>query len=215
MSITNAAIKLNSAWQRANPGVPRLPVLFLLTDPDRLPDPRPYLHRLPRGAAVILRCYGDKTGATARRARAQDLCKNCHARGLRLLIAGDDRLAAEIRADGIHLGEWRLGRGTWKRGPVRTRGGLVTASCHGRAALARAAAAGVDAVLVAPVFATASHPDARVLGHLRFAALVRLSRLPTYALGGIGADNISRLRPSSATGIAGIGAIIEPNKTHG
>ncbi len=208
MSITNAAMKLNSAWRRANPGAPRLPVLFLLTDPDRLPDPRPYLQRLPRGAAVILRCYGDITGAAARRALAQDLCKNCHARGLRLLVAGDDRLATEIRADGIHLGEWRLGRGAWKRGPVRARRGLVTASCHGRAALARAAAAGVDAVLVAPVFSTASHPEARILGHLQFAALARQSRLPVYALGGVGRENIGRLRPSRAAGIAGIGAII-------
>ncbi len=215
MSITNAAMKLNSEWRRANPGTGHLPVLFLLTDPDRLPDPRPYLHRLPRGAGVILRCYDDEAGAAARRALAQDLRKDCHARGLHLLVAGDDRLATEIRADGIHLGEWRLGRSAWKRGPIHARHGLVTASCHGRAALARAAAVGVDAVLVAPVFATSSHPDARVLGHLQFAALVRQSRLPAYALGGIGPKNIGRLRSSKAAGIAGIGAIMEPDKAHG
>ncbi len=207
MTITNAAVKLNSAWRRRRPGGRRLPVLFLMTDPDRLADPRPYLHRLPRGAGVILRCYGGNPGAA--RVQARRLAKACHARGLCLLIAGDDRLAAFARADGIHLGEWRLGRGAWKRGPARARRGLVTASCHGRAALSRAAAAGVDAVLLAPVFATESHPDARILGHLRFAALVRQCRLPVFALGGIGPANIGRLEPTGAAGIAGIGFIFE------
>ena len=209
MTITNAAVKLNSAWRRRRPGRRRLPVLFLVTDPDRLPDPRPYLHRLPKGAGVIFRCYGGKPGDGERHIQARRLREACHARGLSLLIAGDDRLAAAARADGIHLGEWRLGRGAWKRGPARARRGLVTASCHGHAALYRAAAAGVDAVLLAPVFPTESHPDARILGHLRFAALVRLSALPVFALGGVGPGNIGRLGPSGAAGIAGIGAIID------
>ena len=209
MTITNAAVKLNSAWRRRRPRGRRLPVLFLLTDPHRLPDPGPYLHLLPRGSGVIFRCYDGTTGAAARRGQARRLRAACHARGLCLLIAGDDRLAAVARADGIHLGEWRLGRGAWKRGPTRARRGLVTASCHGRAALFRAAIAGVDAVLLAPVFPTESHPDARALGHQRFAALVRLSRLPVFALGGVGPGNIARLEPTGAAGIAGIGAIID------
>jgi thiamine-phosphate pyrophosphorylase len=217
VTITNAAVKLNSAWRRRRPGARRLPVLFLMTDPHRLPDPLPYLHRLPRGAGVIFRCYDGKTGAASRRVQARRLRKACQVRGLCLLIAGDDHLAAEARADGIHLGEWRLGRGAWKRGPARARRGLVTASCHGRAALYRAAAAGVDAALLAPVFPTESHPDARALGHLRFATLVRQSRLPVFALGGVGPGNIGRLKPSGAAGIAGIGAIIDvgekPKKT--
>ena len=209
MTITKAAVKLNSAWRRARPGGRRLPVLFLMSDPDRLPDPRPYLHRLPRGAGVILRCYGANPGDAPSPVQARRLRKACHARGLWLLIAGDDHLAAQARADGIHLGEWRLGRGAWKRGPARARRGLVTASCHGRAALSRAAAAGVDAVLLAPVFATESHSDARILGHLRFAALVRQCRLPVFALGGVGPANIGRLAPTGAAGIAGIGFIID------
>ena len=214
MTITNAAVKLNSAWRRRHPGGRRLPVLFLMTDPDRLADPRPFLHRLPRGAGVIFRCYGGTTGdADDACVQARRLARACHARGLLLLVAGNDRLAAVARADGIHLGEWRLGRGAWKRGPARARRGLVTASCHGGGALYRAAAAGVDTVLLAPVFVTESHPDARILGHLRFAVLVRQSRLPVFALGGVGPANIGRLAPTGAAGIAGIGAIIDTEGT--
>lgn len=209
VTLTNAAVKLNSAWRRRGGGRSGLPVLFLMTDPDRLPDPLPYLHQLPRGTGVIYRCYGDKQREGERRAFALRLRRTCRARGLTLLVAGHDRLAADIRADGIHLAEWRLGRGGWKRGPARARRGLVTASCHGPAALDRAAMAGADAVLLAPVFRTESHPDVRALGNLRFAALVRLSRVPVFALGGIGPGNIGRLRHTGAAGIAGIGGLVD------
>lgn len=158
---------------------------------------------------MILRCYGGKLGDGTSHIQARRLRKACHARGLSLLIAGDDHLATTVRADGIHLAEWRLGRGAWKRGPARARRGIVTASCHGRAALYRAATAGIDAVLLAPVFPTESHPDAPILGHLRFATLVRQNRIPIFALGGVDAKNIARLKPSGAAGIAGIGAIID------
>ena len=47
--------------------------------------------------------------------------------------------------------------------------------------------AGADAAVLGPVFASASHPAAPSLGASRFAALVRASPLPVYALGGIDA----------------------------
>jgi thiamine-phosphate pyrophosphorylase len=208
MTLAEAAVKLNSAWRRRHPGARPLPAVFLMTDPVRLPDPAPYLGKLPKGSGVILRCYGDGGRGRERLARARRLGAACRARGLVLLVAGDDRLAQAVRADGIHLAEWRLGRGAWARGAARSRRGLVTASCHGRAALARAGRVGVDAVLLAPVFATASHPGARAMGHRRFARLARPSPVPVYALGGVGPRTIARLRGSGAAGIAGIGALI-------
>ena len=74
--------------------------------------------------------------------------------------------------------------------------------------LRAAASAGADAALLAPVFATASHPDARALGPHRFAALSRQSRLPVYALGGIDRDRAQLLQGTGAVGIAGIGGLI-------
>lgn len=181
----------------------RLPRLVLMTDERRLPDPIAVLDGLPQGAAVILRHYG--VPLLEREALGLRLAAACRRRGLRLLIAADPGLAVRVRAGGVHLPEamlrgaprmWRL----WWR-----RGWLVTAAAHSPAAIRRAAAAGVDAVLLSPVFVTPSHPDARVLGPLRFASLAAPSPVPVYALGGVDTRTVRRLAGSGAAGIAGIG----------
>ncbi len=81
----------------------------------------------------------------------------------------------------------------------------MTAAAHDAAAIRRAARHGAHAVLLSPVFATASHPGAPSLGPLRFARLARCSPIPVYALGGITAETARRLAGSGAVGLAGIG----------
>ena len=180
---------------------PSLPPLILMTDRKRLADPMPVVETLPRGGAVILRHYGDRE----REALAFRLAFICRERGLRLLIAGDVRLAARVRADGVHLPEGRATKAAsgWRIG--RRPGWLVTAAAHSPAAIMRAAQAGVDAVLLSPVFPTKSHPGAATIGPLRFAAWVRESPLPVYALGGVSVHSARRLASSGAVGFAGIG----------
>jgi len=73
----------------------------------------------------------------------------------------------------------------------------------------RAARAGADAALLSPVLPTASHPGARVLGAVRFAALCARAPLPVYALGGIGRGTARRLHGARVAGIAAIGGVIE------
>ena len=178
-----------------------LPALILMTDAVRLADPVPAACALPAGSAVILRHYG----VAGRAALARRLAAIARSRGLLLLVGEDPALARRVGAAGVHLPERALHRA----GAVRWQGDwLVTAAAHSQAALRSAAASGADAVLLAPVFATASHPGARVLGPRRFAALVRASQVPVYALGGIGPANVRHLGGSGAIGIAGIGGLI-------
>jgi len=183
----------------------RLPLLILVTDRARLPDPAPAIGRLPPGSAVILRHYDAPDRADLAR-RTAALCRR---RGVRLLIAGDWRLAAAGGADGVHLPEamaWR-GRPAWGGTQPRRPGFLVTAAAHSPAALWRAARAGADAALLSPVFATASHPDADAIGVARFAAWCRGAPLPVYALGGVGPGTARRLAGTGAAGVAGLGAL--------
>lgn len=204
--ITNAARGLNLRAARTNPAARGLPCLLLLSDPGRLADPAVVLARLPRGAGVVLRDYESGSPASLRLSSARALARSCRLRGLRLIVAGDARFAIAAGAWGLHLPEWKVKQGARREHALARRRGLaVTAACHSLAALRRAEGLGADAVLLAPVLPTRSHPGATVLGPLRFAALARASRLPVYALGGIDEAGAARILQSGAAGIAGIG----------
>lgn len=184
----------------------RLPLIILVTDKTRLPDPAAAIRRLPRGSAVILRHYGQPD----RHALAHRLASLCRRRGVRLLIAGNWRLAAAVGAGGVHLPEaaTRQGPMAWGgKSALRRPGFLVTAAAHSPAALWRAKRAGADAALLSPVFATASHPGAKGIGVLRFAAWCRQAPLPVYALGGIDRQTACRLMNADTAGFAAIGAL--------
>jgi len=184
-----------------------LPRLILMTDEKRLPDPLPAIDALPAGSAVIFRHYD----TPERAALAQEVVNHARARRVRVLVAGDPRLAVKVGADGLHLPEAMAQRGpgawrTWFPGRGGAGAGwLITAAAHSPAALRRAEAAGADAVLLSPVFPSQSHPDAAHLGNLRFRVLCASSRLPVYALGGVTKATARLLKDSGAAGLAGIG----------
>ena len=83
-------------------------------------------------------------------------------------------------------------------------GQLVAASCHDLAELQAAQRLGCDFVVLGPVKATGSHPDAVPMGWDAFAALRAQVALPIYALGGLGADDVTVARQHGAQGIAAI-----------
>ncbi|MDO9710862.1 thiamine phosphate synthase [Paracraurococcus lichenis] len=188
---------LEGAARRLKPP-PGLPRLWLLGDPVRLPDPRTAAARLPRGAAVLAR--GLAPAVTA------GLAALARRRRLVLLVAGDGRGALRHGA-GLHLPERRGSAGLLPFLLARRRRRLLlTAAAHGRAGLARARRLGVDAVLLSPVFPTASHPGAPALGPFRWMALVRRAGRPVVALGGLDGAGAARL-PRRTAGFAAIGAL--------
>jgi thiamine-phosphate pyrophosphorylase len=201
-NLAERAACLNRATRVGSRGA--APASFaLLTDRDRLPDPRPLLDLLPAGSLVVLRHYG----APGRAALAEALARACRARRLTFVIADDLDLAVAFGA-GLHLPEMRARVAgarirLWHR---RTRR-LLSVASHSRMALARAAMLGTDIALLSPVFATASHPDARPMGALRFRALAREAQVPVWALGGIDGTTISALRGSGAAGVATVSGL--------
>jgi thiamine monophosphate synthase len=68
-------------------------------------------------------------------------------------------------------------------------------------------ALGADAVLLAPVFATLSHPQAVPIGPVRFACWAETSGVAVYALGGIDARAARRLIRTRVRGFAAVGAL--------
>ncbi|PJI42307.1 MAG: thiamine phosphate synthase [Ferrovibrio sp.] len=181
-----------------------MPGRWLVTDAGRLPDPLPAIGRLERGDGVLFRHY--ELAPAKRLALAQQVAELCRRRGLVLLVAGDARLARAVSADGLHLPQALIEHAARAR---RMGLRLVTVAAHDAAAIARAARCGADAVLISPVFATASHPGAAPLGVLRLAALATEARrrgLQVYALGGVTPASFTRLRQVPLAGYAAIGA---------
>ena len=79
---------------------------------------------------------------------------------------------------------------------------LVGASCHDERELDHAATLGVDYVVVGPVKATPSHPQATPIGWARFASLVRDRPMPSYAIGGLTRGDLRDARTHGAHGVA-------------
>ena len=79
---------------------------------------------------------------------------------------------------------------------------LAGASCHDAAELDRAAAIGLDYVVLGPVNPTASHPGAAVLGWQRFAELAAGRPMPVYAIGGLSRADLATARAHGAHGVA-------------
>jgi len=184
-------------WRRQKERL--LPTFFLLTDKDRLPDPTDVLARLPRNAALVLR----HTDSAKLESLARRLIPKAHRLGLKVLLAGDIRLALKVRADGVHLSEKCA-----RRGPDRIilppSDFIVTAAAHTRLSLWRAARAGAHGVFLSPAFPTQSHINTPAFGALRLLRLAKYSSIPVVALGGITHKNTRRLQPGPLITIAAI-----------
>lgn len=193
------AFALGRAHAQANPRGRALPPLLFLTDPDRTPEPWRQAERLPEGAGVVLRWFGRPDSPDIAR-RLSDLCRS---RGLVFLVGADTDLAEACGSDGVHLPErdsqtaqaLRLRRPDW----------LITGAAHSAEALASAIS--LDAVLISPVFESASPSAGAPLGVALLRRLTALSPVPAYALGGVTASTAPHLIESGVCGLATVGSI--------
>ena len=112
--------------------------------------------------------------------------------GARVLVNGGPP------ADGIHYSADALMK-------LRARpreAGLVAASCHTVQELGHAMAIGLDFVVLGPVKATATHPDASLLGWDGFRRIAESASIPVYAIGGLRMEDMDRARAAGAHGLA-------------
>jgi thiamine-phosphate pyrophosphorylase len=161
---------------------------------------------LPAGPALLQ--YRNKSAdAALRREQAAMLLPLCRAAGVPLVINDDWRLAAELGADGAHLGadDGELAQARAALGP----GALLGASCYddlGRAR--RAAASGASYLAFGAFFTSGTKPLARRADP----ALLRDSAglgLPRVAIGGITPDNARSLVAAGADLVAVIGGVFD------
>jgi thiamine-phosphate pyrophosphorylase len=162
-----------------------------------------------RGGAAIVQYRNKTADAATRRAQAAALVTCCKSRGAALIVNDDARLAAEIDADGAHLGaaDGDLASARQILGPER----LLGASCYNRLELAESALeAGADYVAFGSFFASATKPGAvRASPDLIAAMKHKRPQTGVAAIGGITLANAPSLVAAGVDCLCVISALFE------
>ena len=183
---------------------PALPAgLYAVTDPELLPEAalgERVAQAVAGGAGIVQ--YRDKDAdAATRRRRAAIVLAACRAGGALCIINDDAALAAEIGADGVHLGrdDGDLGAARKLLGPDR----VIGVSCYDEPARAHAAVAGgADYVAIGSVWPSVTKPGA-VRAPLQLLAALRAALpVPVVAIGGITRDNAAATIAAGAHAVA-------------
>lgn len=181
--------------------------LYLIT-PDEADDARLLAWVMPLLPHVACLQYRNKLGGTVQRQRqAHALRLACRDAHVPFIVNDDAVLAAEVGADGVHLGE--------HDGAIATARGLlgnqaiIGVSCYDDASLARhAAASGADYLAFGAFFPSTTKPGAR---HAAIGLLheTRALGLPQVAIGGITPDNAHTLIAAGADLVAVISGVFD------
>jgi thiamine-phosphate pyrophosphorylase len=192
------------------------PGLYALTDPELLPEAvlGARVAAAIQGGARIVQ-FRDKTAdPDTRRRRAQAVLQACRTHGALCIVNDDPVLAAELDADGVHLGrdDGDIARARALVGAGR----LVGVSCYDQRPLALAAvAAGADYVAFGSIWPSATKPGAVRAPLALLATAARELPVPVVAIGGITRDNAAETIAAGAHCVAVIRDLFEdPDPRH-
>ena len=181
----------------------KLPKIIIIFD-DNVFDEKKFSNlKIPKESAFLLRSYEVKE----RKKIAKQLLKFCKMKKLKLLIAADIKLAEDINAHGVHFPEYMIKKKNkinWvfvKNIKLR-KNWIITTAVHSLQAIKNAEFFDIDAALLSPVFSSKSHPNEKNLGINKFSKIVKKTKLPIYALGGINIKNIKSLLRTDIIGYA-------------
>lgn len=152
------------------------------------------------GGATLIQ-YRDKEGSNmTRRDTARDLLTLCQHKGVPLLINDDVELAAEIDADGIHIGQGDMS-------PQKAREILGEDKIIGLTAFTPEHFEAIDKNIIAytgtgPVHPTKTDKGKPVIGYEGLQKLIKRSPVPVVGIGGITPNNAENVIKTGASGVA-------------
>ncbi|MGO4222554.1 thiamine phosphate synthase [Lysobacter sp. TAF61] len=190
-----------------NPPSPRSGLYAITPDDNDTPRLLDRVETVVAAGATWLQYRNKAAGDDLRGLQARELLALCRRHGVPMIVNDDWRLAAEIGADGAHLGE-DDGELAAARA-VLPAGAILGASCYADLALARrAAAAGADYIAFGAFFPSPTKPNARRAGLdlLRDSASLQL---PRVAIGGITPDNARSLVEAGADLLAVVSGVFD------
>jgi thiamine-phosphate pyrophosphorylase len=181
--------------------------LYLVTD-DRL-SADTLVARLGaalRAGADVVQFRDKREDRAAVAAVGRRVAEQCRAAGALFIVNDDARLAVELEADGVHVGQddEPPARVRALIGPDRLIGLSIS---HLDELDATASDSAVDYIGFGALFATPTKPDAEPAGPELLAQARARVRLPIVGIGGITADNLAAAFAAGADSVAVVSAV--------
>lgn len=136
---------------------------------------------------------------------AEPILAACRSLGIPLIINDHPDVAAELGADGVHVGQDDM--------PVpaarRVSGGIVGLSTHSRQQIVAAEPLAPDYIAVGPVHETPTKPGRPSVGLELLVFAAEHASMPWFAIGGIDLDNIDEVVAAGATRVVVVRAITD------
>lgn len=158
-----------------------------------------------RGGVTFIQLREKELDRDAFLTEAKEIKALCKKYGVPFVINDNVDIAAEIDADGVHVGQNDM-----EAGDVREKLGehkIIGVSARTVEQALEAERRGADYLGVGAVFPTNSKADAVEVGRDTLKAICRAVSIPVIAIGGIGTHNVMELAGNGICGVAAISAI--------
>lgn len=158
-----------------------------------------------KGGATIIQYREKELDDAAMREEAVRILRVCREYGVPLIINDNARLAAEIGADGVHLGQQDM-----KPDEARLILGddmIIGVTAKTVTQAVNAVAAGADYLGSGAVFGSTTKKDAVYMEKDTLYSICESVNIPVVAIGGINISNIEELRGIPVAGYAVVGGI--------
>ena len=135
----------------------------------------------------------------------------CHSYGVPLIINDSAETAAAVNADGVHLGQDDMSPQQARK--ILGEHKIIGVSAHNPQEAKLAQQMGADYLGAGAVFGSSTKTDANLLGYEMLREICRSVCIPVVAIGGITAENVTRLQGSGIAGVAVVGAVFAQKET--
>jgi thiamine-phosphate diphosphorylase len=180
--------------------------LYVIIDPDacRGRAPAEVARAAIAGGATIVQWRDKRRAPDAQMDDARAVQAACRDGAALFIVNDDSRMAAELGADGVHVGQDDMAPGD-----ARTVVGeaIIGVSTNNVAEARRAEAAGADYVAVGAIFPTRTKDVTRPASIERLREVRASVRVPVVAIGGIDATNVRDVVGAGADAVAVISAV--------
>lgn len=182
-------------------------ILYAVTDRSWLGDSSLYdqVESAIEGGATFIQLREKNLDEADFLSEAKEIQKLCREYKVPFVINDNVEIAAQIDADGVHVGQSDM-----EAGDVRKRLGpdkIIGVSAQTVEQALKAQEHGADYLGVGAVFPTGSKADATEVSHQTLKEICEAVDIPVIAIGGITKENVSELKGSGICGIAVISAI--------